>query len=77
MAEYLPLAASAEMLYLDLPFADRVKRITERGLQVEIWDWSTKDITALAGSDYTATPLTFHSLAPGINTYNFTVAPRG
>ncbi|TQC44466.1 hydroxypyruvate isomerase [Rhodococcus sp. WS4] len=44
------LAASAEMLYLDLPFLDRVRRITERGLQVEIWDWSTKDVDALAAS---------------------------
>ncbi|RZL85166.1 MAG: hydroxypyruvate isomerase [Rhodococcus sp. (in: high G+C Gram-positive bacteria)] len=44
------LAASAEMLYLDLPFLDRVRRITERGLQVEIWDWSTKDVDALADS---------------------------
>jgi hydroxypyruvate isomerase len=44
------LAASAEMLYLDRPFADRVKRIAERGLQVEIWDWSTKDVNALATS---------------------------
>ena len=42
------LAASAEMLYLDLPFVDRVTRITDRGLQVEIWDWSTKDVDALA-----------------------------
>ncbi|QDQ90932.1 TIM barrel protein [Rhodococcus sp. WB9] len=47
MATYT-LAASAEMLYLDLPFLDRVHRIAERGLQVEIWDWSTKDIEALA-----------------------------
>ncbi|UOT05663.1 TIM barrel protein [Rhodococcus opacus] len=47
MATYT-LAASAEMLYLDLPFLDRVHRIGERGLQVEIWDWSTKDIDALA-----------------------------
>ncbi|WP_009478301.1 TIM barrel protein [Rhodococcus sp. JVH1] len=47
MATYT-LAASAEMLYLDLPFLDRVHRIAERGLQVEIWDWSTKDIDALA-----------------------------
>ena len=47
MATY-SLAASAEMLYLDLPFLDRVHRIAERGLQVEIWDWSTKDIDALA-----------------------------
>ncbi|WP_043826810.1 TIM barrel protein [Rhodococcus opacus] len=44
------LAASAEMLYLDLPFVDRVQRIAERGLQVEIWDWSTKDVDALAAS---------------------------
>ena len=44
------LAASAEMLYLELPFADRVQRIAERGLQVEIWDWSTKDVDALAAS---------------------------
>ena len=52
------LAASAEMLYLDLPFADRVKRITERGLQVEIWDWSTKDIGALAASGATFSSMT-------------------
>lgn len=44
------LAASAEMLYLDLPFAERVARIHDRGLLVEIWDWSTKDIDALANS---------------------------
>ena len=52
------LAASAEMLYLDLPFADRVKRITERGLQVEIWDWSTKDVAALAASGATFSSMT-------------------
>jgi len=45
------LAASAEMLYLDLPFNERVARIHDRGLLVEIWDWSTKDIDALANSD--------------------------
>src|SRR5690606_18465604 len=42
------LAACAEMLFLDLPFTDRVRRISERGFQVEIWDWSTKDVAALA-----------------------------
>lgn len=42
------LAACAEMLYLDLPFTDRVRRIAERGFQVEIWDWSAKDVGALA-----------------------------
>lgn len=44
------LAACAEMLYLDQPFGDRVKRITEHGMLVEIWDWATKDLDALAAS---------------------------
>lgn len=44
------LAASAEMLYVDLPFPERVARIRDRGLQVEIWDWSTKDIDALVAT---------------------------
>lgn len=44
------LAACAEMIYVDLPLLDRIKRITDRGLLVEIWDWSSKDIDALAGS---------------------------
>ena len=35
------LAASAEMLYVDLPFTERVTRIAERDLQVEIWNWAT------------------------------------
>jgi len=52
------LAASAEMLYLELPFLDRVKRITERGLQVEIWDWSAKDVDALAASGATFSSMT-------------------
>jgi hydroxypyruvate isomerase len=44
------LAACAEMIYVDLPLSDRIRRITDRGLLVEIWDWSGKDIDALAGS---------------------------
>ncbi|WAC56394.1 TIM barrel protein [Gordonia sp. SL306] len=44
------LAASAEMLYLDRPFVDRVRTIHDRGLLVEIWDWSTKDIDALVAT---------------------------
>ncbi|MBP1326480.1 hydroxypyruvate isomerase [Leucobacter exalbidus] len=44
------LAACAEMLYLDLPFVERVKRIHERGFLVEIWDWSNKDLEALAAT---------------------------
>jgi hydroxypyruvate isomerase len=44
------LAACAEMVYLDLPLLDRIERITDRGLLVEIWDWSSKDVDELASS---------------------------
>jgi hydroxypyruvate isomerase len=42
------LAASAEMVFLDLPFIERVCRIGDLGFEVEIWDWTTKDVAALA-----------------------------
>lgn len=54
----MTLAASAEMLYLELPFIDRVHRISARGLQVEIWNWATKDIDALATSGATFSSMT-------------------
>ena len=41
------LAASAEMLFLDLPFEERVRRIDGLGFEVEIWDWTAKDVDAL------------------------------
>lgn len=44
------LAACAEMIFLDLPIEDRVRRIHERGFLVEIWDWSTKNLTELAAT---------------------------
>jgi len=51
------LAASAEMIFLDLPFPDRVRRIADLGFEVEIWDWTTKDVDAL-----TATGASFSSM---------------
>jgi hydroxypyruvate isomerase len=42
------LAASAEMVFLDLPFIERVCRIGDLGFEVEIWGWTTKDVAALA-----------------------------
>ncbi|WP_236572215.1 TIM barrel protein [Janibacter melonis] len=42
------LAASAQMIYGDLPMLERVRRIHERGLAVEIWDWRGHDVDALA-----------------------------
>jgi hydroxypyruvate isomerase len=44
------LAASAEMVFTDLPFLDRVRRIHDLGFLVEIWDWSTKDVEGLAAT---------------------------
>ena len=44
------LAASAEMLFIDLPFVERVERIHELGFLVEIWDWTAKDIDALVAT---------------------------
>ena len=51
------LAASAEMIYLDSPFVERVEKIHARGLEVEIWNWANKDLNALA-----ATGATFNSM---------------
>ena len=51
------LAVSAEMVFLDLPFEERVRRIADLGFEVEIWDWTKKDIDAL-----TKTGATFSSM---------------
>jgi hydroxypyruvate isomerase len=52
------LAASAEMVFLDLPFDDRVRRIADLGFEVEIWDWTTKDVDALVRSGATFSSMT-------------------
>jgi hydroxypyruvate isomerase len=44
------LAVCAEMVFLELPVAERVRRIAELGFQVEIWDWTVKDLDALAAT---------------------------
>ena len=44
------LAVSSEMVFLDLPHVERVRRIDELGFAVEIWDWTTKDVPALVAS---------------------------
>lgn len=42
------LAVSSEMVFLDLPVVERVRRISDLGFEVEIWDWTRHDIEALA-----------------------------
>jgi hydroxypyruvate isomerase len=44
------LAVSSEMVFLDLPVAERIRRIDALGFAVEIWDWTTKDINALVAT---------------------------
>lgn len=52
------LAASAEMLFTDLPFVDRVRAIHDRGLGVEIWNWTTKNLDELAATGANFTSMT-------------------
>lgn len=52
------LAACAEMIFTELPFVERVKEIDARGFQVEIWDWSNKDLEALAATGATFSSMT-------------------
>jgi hydroxypyruvate isomerase len=52
------LAVSAEMVFVDLPFVERVRRIDELGFEVEIWDWTKKDIAALAATGATFSSMT-------------------
>jgi hydroxypyruvate isomerase len=41
------LAVCAEMVFLHLPFTERVRRISDLGFAVEMWDWTVHDIQAL------------------------------
>ena len=52
------LAVSAEMVFLDLPFEERVRRIADLGFEVEIWDWTKKDIEVLAKTGATISSMT-------------------
>ncbi len=53
----MSLAVCAEMVFLDLPLVDRVRRIDDLGFAVEIWSWHDKNLDAL-----TATGARFSSM---------------
>ncbi|MBM7345499.1 TIM barrel protein [Pantoea coffeiphila] len=57
MSDY-SLSVSAEMVFLDLPFIERVQRINQLGFGVEIWHWENKDIDALAATGARFTSMT-------------------
>ena len=52
------LAVCAEMVHLDLPMAERARLLHEQGFAVEIWDWTTKDLPALAATGARFTSMT-------------------
>ena len=52
------LAVSAEMVLLDLPIVERIRRLDELGFDVEIWDWTKKDIDALVATGATFSSMT-------------------
>jgi hydroxypyruvate isomerase len=52
------LAVSAEMVFTELPFTDRVRRIDELGFEVEMWDWTKKNIAALVNTGATFSSMT-------------------
>jgi hydroxypyruvate isomerase len=54
----LTLAACAEMIFTELPFAERVRRIDDLGFQVEIWDWTRHDIESLRSTGATFSSMT-------------------
>ncbi len=52
------LAASAEMLYLELPLHDRVSRLHQRGFAVELWGWPGRDAASLRATGARFTSMT-------------------
>jgi hydroxypyruvate isomerase len=52
------LAVCAEMVFLDLPFPERVRRIADLGFEVEMWNWADKDIQALVETGATFSSMT-------------------
>jgi len=57
MANY-QLSVCAEMVFLDLPFVERVARIDALGFGVEIWNWANKDLDALVATGARFTSMT-------------------
>jgi hydroxypyruvate isomerase len=52
------LAVCAEMVHRELPVVERARLLHERGFAVEIWDWTGKDLPALAATGARFTSMT-------------------
>jgi hypothetical protein len=59
------LAVCAEMVFLDLPVTERIRRIAGLGFQVFIWDWASKDLDALTARPSCCAPPGSRSRPPG------------
>ncbi|MEA5454114.1 TIM barrel protein [Sinomonas sp. JGH33] len=55
------LAVCAEMVFTDLPFIERVRRIHEAGFDVELWDSRTKDVAELRATGARFSSMTGYS----------------
>lgn len=40
----IPLSVCADTIFLDLPFEERVKKISDAGFQVEFWGWKERNL---------------------------------
>jgi hydroxypyruvate isomerase len=58
MSTPFTLAVCAEMVFLDQPVEERARLIHDLGFAVEIWDWTRKDLDALAATGATFTSMT-------------------
>jgi hydroxypyruvate isomerase len=55
------LAVCAEMVFTDLPFVERVRRVHEAGFDVEMWDSRNKDLAALQATGARFSSMTGYS----------------
>jgi hydroxypyruvate isomerase len=58
MTTAFPLAACAEMIFVEDPMVERVRRLDSLGFAVEIWDWTRHDIAALSATGATFSSMT-------------------
>lgn len=59
MTDYgFTLAVCAEMVFTDRPFLERVELIRDLGFAVELWDWTEKDLHAVAATGARVTSMT-------------------
>lgn len=58
MSSPFTLAVCAEMVFTELPFEERVRRLDALGFEVEIWGWRAKDISTLAATEASFSSMT-------------------